>query len=74
MGGRYLAMTSPMPITQEQPCLLQILFVDVTLQINATNRSAIFMASEATSKNQFRDEILSIATPMKGGGIGLTGL
>ena len=74
LHGRYLAMTSPMPITQEQPCLSQILFVDVTLRINAKNHSAIFMAPEATSTNQFRDETFSIATPMKGGGIGLNGL
>ena len=46
----------------------------VTLRINATNHSALFIASDATSANQFRDEILSIATPMKGGGIGLNGL
>jgi MFS family permease len=62
LHGRYPQMTSPMPITQEQPCLSQILFVDVTLRINATNLSALFIASDATSANQ-RDEILSIATP-----------
>jgi hypothetical protein len=64
LHGRYPAMTSHMPITLVQPCLSQILFVGVTLRINATNHSAIFMASAATSTNQFRDETLSIATPM----------
>ena len=62
-----------MPITQEQACLAQILFVGVTLRINATNHSATFIASDATSANQFRDEILSIATPMRCGDIGLIG-
>jgi len=38
------------------------------LRINATNHSAIFIASDATSADQFRDEILSIATPMRCGG------
>ena len=62
-------MPSPMPIKQEQACLSQILFVDATFRVNATNHSAIFIASDATSTNQFRDEILSIATPIKCGGI-----
>jgi energy-coupling factor transporter ATP-binding protein EcfA2 len=40
---------------------------------NVTNHSAIFIASDATSTNQFRDKILLIATPMRCGGIGLNG-
>jgi hypothetical protein len=39
--------------------------VDVTLQLKAANRSSIFMAPEAISKNQFREEILSTATLIK---------
>ena len=65
LHGRYPVMTSHMPITQEQACLSQILFADVTLRINATNHSAIFIASDATSTKQFRDEILLIATPIE---------
>ena len=45
-----------------------------TLRINATNYSAIFMAFDATSINQFQAENLSVATPMRCGGIMLTGL
>ena len=62
-------MPSPVHIAQEQACLSQILFVGVTLQINAKNRSAIFKASDATPTNQVSDETLSITTPMSCGGI-----
>jgi len=59
-----------MPITQEQPCLSQILFVDVTLRINATNLSAISSAaSDATKTNQFYSKAFSTATAMNSCGI-----
>jgi hypothetical protein len=64
-----------MPITQEQPCLSQILFVDVTLRINATNLSAISSAaSDLTKTNQFYNKAFSTATAMNGCGIMLNWL